>query len=223
MSIAIQQHHNQCQSERAARCAGCTHMRPYFADARARLEHSVLPSVFGRMSAASSALLAPAHSPTPRLTRRYSFSGDSSPPRTAAVNTIFVGNLPFSVTDDQLRDYFGEAGTVAHVRIAEDFATGRRKGYAHIEFEESESASKALEYSGQELEGRPLRIDLSAPRGALPPHFSILGVAQRRTLSILGVALFLLFWVALFFFSVPRGALPPHFPILRVALFLLSG
>lgn len=83
-----------------------------------------------------------------------------------AVNTIFVGNLPFSVTDDQLRDYFSEAGSVAHIRIAEDYATGRRKGYAHIEFVEVESASKALEFSGLELEGRALRIDLSAPRGA---------------------------------------------------------
>ena len=83
-----------------------------------------------------------------------------------AANTIFVGNLPWSVTDESLTAWFAEVGAVACVRIAEDHETGKRKGFAHVEFVDAASATKAMEYNGQELEGRALRIDISAPRPA---------------------------------------------------------
>jgi len=77
-----------------------------------------------------------------------------------------VGNLPWSVTDESLTAWFAEVGAVAGVRIAEDHETGKRKGFAHVEFVDPASAVKAMEFNGQELEGRALRIDISAPRPA---------------------------------------------------------
>lgn len=85
-----------------------------------------------------------------------------------AANTIFVGNLPWSVTDEDLTAWFNEVGPVSMVRIAEDYETGKRKGFAHVEFVSPADATKAVEFNGQELNGRALRIDVSAPRARMP-------------------------------------------------------
>lgn len=63
-----------------------------------------------------------------------------------------------------MREWFGEIGEVVQIRIAEDYETGKRKGFAHVEFASPESALKAVEYNGEVLDGRPIRIDVSAPR-----------------------------------------------------------
>jgi RNA recognition motif-containing protein len=67
-----------------------------------------------------------------------------------------------------MREWFGELGEVVHVRIAEDYETGKRKGFAHVEFATPEAALKAVEYNGEVLDGRPIRIDISAPRPRAP-------------------------------------------------------
>lgn len=64
-----------------------------------------------------------------------------------------------------MREWFGEIGEVVGVRIAEDYETGKRKGFAHVEFATPEAALKAVEYNGEVLDGRPIRIDISEPRG----------------------------------------------------------
>lgn len=63
-----------------------------------------------------------------------------------------------------MREWFGEIGEVVGVRIAEDYETGKRKGFAHVEFATAEAALKAVEFNGEVLDGRPIRIDVSAPR-----------------------------------------------------------
>ena len=69
--------------------------------------------------------------------------------------------------DEELRSWFGEIGEVSSVRIALD-RDGRKRGFAHIDFVHAASAVKAVAYNGEELNGRALRIDMSAPRaGAL--------------------------------------------------------
>jgi hypothetical protein len=88
----------------------------------------------------------------------------SQPRRCVAACTVFVGNLPWSVTDESMKEWFSEIGEVVAVRIAEDYETGKRKGFGHVEFASPESAQKAMEFNGEELEGRALRIDVSAPR-----------------------------------------------------------
>lgn len=79
-----------------------------------------------------------------------------------------MGNLPWSVTDEDLTAWFNEVGPVSMVRIAEDYETGKRKGFAHVEFVSPADATKAVEFNGQELNGRALRIDVSAPRARVP-------------------------------------------------------
>ena len=63
-----------------------------------------------------------------------------------------------------MAEWFGEIGPVAAVRIATDYETGRPKGFGHVEFENAADAKKAMDFSGEELEGRALRIDISQPR-----------------------------------------------------------
>lgn len=60
------------------------------------------------------------------------------------------------------------------VRIAEDYETGKRKGFGHVEFADPASAQKAMEFNGEELEGRALRIDVSAPRQRAPYCYILL-------------------------------------------------
>jgi RNA recognition motif-containing protein len=88
--------------------------------------------------------------------------------RARAAATVFVGNLPWSVTEEGMREWFSEIGEVVAVRIAEDYETGKRKGFGHVEFAAAASARKAMEFNGEELEGRALRIDVSAPRARAP-------------------------------------------------------
>jgi nucleolin len=80
-------------------------------------------------------------------------------------STLYVGNLPFEVTERTLRQLFDtEEGDVTAVRLAQDRETGRPKGFAHIQFASTEAAQRAFEsVNGQELEGRKLRMDYSSP------------------------------------------------------------
>lgn len=77
--------------------------------------------------------------------------------------TVFVGNLPWSAGDDDIRGFF-DGLDVKSVRIATDQNTGRARGFCHVEFASADDATKALEYNGSELNGRQLKVDACAPR-----------------------------------------------------------
>ncbi|EEG78127.1 RNA recognition motif domain-containing protein [Dethiobacter alkaliphilus] len=77
--------------------------------------------------------------------------------------TIYVGNIPWSTTEDQLREYFSEHGQVLNARIITERATGRSKGYGFVEVPE-EDAEKMIEMNGTELEGRKLVVNEAKPR-----------------------------------------------------------
>jgi RNA recognition motif-containing protein len=75
------------------------------------------------------------------------------------VKTLFVGNLPFNVTEEEVSGLFKEHGTVQSVKIIKDRETGRSRGFAFVEME-AEEAQKAIQaLDGTELEGRALRIN----------------------------------------------------------------
>lgn len=78
-------------------------------------------------------------------------------------NTIFCGNIGFNTQEQTIWDFFGGCGTIAKVRIAmgED---GRARGFCHVEFENPAHAADAMKLNGQEIDGRAVRLDLSAPR-----------------------------------------------------------
>ena len=78
---------------------------------------------------------------------------------------LFVGNIPYSASEDDLRDVFARSGGVQSVRIITDFDTGRSKGYGFVEMatpEEADAAIKALH--NHNLNGRMLVVNEARPR-----------------------------------------------------------
>jgi cold-inducible RNA-binding protein len=76
------------------------------------------------------------------------------------MKNLYVGNLPHSTTEPQLRTVFEAHGTVERVSIVIDKETGRPKGFAFVEMTDASAAEKAcLALSGSELEGRALRVN----------------------------------------------------------------
>ena len=57
---------------------------------------------------------------------------------------LYVGNLPYSSTEDQLTDLFSQAGKVENVRVMRDMATGRARGFAFVEMSSDDEAQKAI-------------------------------------------------------------------------------
>ena len=79
--------------------------------------------------------------------------------------TLFVGNLPFSMTEDSLRTLFGTTGAVVATRIVRDRETQRHKGFGFVEFETVNAAQAAIEeFSGRNIDGRSLIVNEARPR-----------------------------------------------------------
>ena len=73
---------------------------------------------------------------------------------------IFIGNIPFEITEEQLIDIFKEVGPVLSFRLMFDRETGRSRGYAFCEYADSETAASAIRnLSGYEIGGRHLKVD----------------------------------------------------------------
>lgn len=77
--------------------------------------------------------------------------------------TIYVGNIPWSINEDQLKDFFSEYGQVLSARIITERATGRSKGYGFLEVPD-EDADKIIELNGNDMEGRKLVVNEAKPR-----------------------------------------------------------
>ena len=78
---------------------------------------------------------------------------------------IYVGNLPYSVTDSDLQDLFSQYGEVSSARVVMDRETGRAKGFGFVEMRDSADANKAIEaLNGTDMSGRALRVNESQPK-----------------------------------------------------------
>ena len=78
---------------------------------------------------------------------------------------IYVGNLPFSATDDEVRDLFGEYGAVTSVSLITDRETGRPRGFGFVEMEDGEEADNAISnLHQQQMGGRSLNVNEARPR-----------------------------------------------------------
>lgn len=78
---------------------------------------------------------------------------------------LFVGNLSFNTTENDLQDAFSQFGTITDCKVMTDRMTGRSRGFAFVTLsskEEAEAAIKGLD--GQQLDGRPLRVNEATPR-----------------------------------------------------------
>ena len=79
---------------------------------------------------------------------------------------LFVGNLPFTVTENDLQDYFAQAGSVIAVNIMQDRATGRSRGFAFVEMGNAQEADRAIAgLNGADFQGRALNVNEARPKG----------------------------------------------------------
>ena len=78
---------------------------------------------------------------------------------------LYVGNLPYSATEEQLTELFGRAGKVDNVRVMRDMATGRARGFAFVEMATDDEAQKAIsQFHEHQMEGRALVVNEARPK-----------------------------------------------------------
>jgi RNA recognition motif-containing protein len=77
---------------------------------------------------------------------------------------IYVGNLPFSATDSEIRELFGQHGTVESVSLITDRETGRPRGFGFVEMSRADASRAIQNLNGKELGGRPLRVNEAQER-----------------------------------------------------------
>lgn len=84
---------------------------------------------------------------------------------------MFVGNLPYRITEDDIRQAFSQFGTVTDVRLITDRATGRAKGFGFVEMSSAEEANAAVEgMSGKDLQGRNIVVNIARPMAPRAPR-----------------------------------------------------
>jgi RNA recognition motif-containing protein len=78
---------------------------------------------------------------------------------------LYVGNLPYSATEEELQSMFAGAGTVKTVTVVRDRDTGRSRGFAFVEMETQADAQKAISMmNGKDMGGRALTVNMARPR-----------------------------------------------------------
>ena len=77
---------------------------------------------------------------------------------------IYVGNLPWSTTEDELRDMFAQYGEVESAKIIMDRETGRSRGFGFVEMDSEAGESAIAALNGKDMGGRPLRVNEARER-----------------------------------------------------------
>ncbi|HOX02431.1 MAG TPA: RNA-binding protein [Candidatus Paceibacterota bacterium] len=86
---------------------------------------------------------------------------------------LFIGNLSYQTRENDLRDYFSQAGEIVAVNLMLDKFTGKSRGFAFVEFASKEDAAKAVEmFHSKDFQGRPLTVNVARPREERPPSRS---------------------------------------------------
>ena len=84
---------------------------------------------------------------------------------------LFVGNLPYQTMENDLQEYFSQAGVVSSVNLMLDKFTGKSRGFAFIEFSSPAEANKAVElFHNKEFQGRALTVNIARPREERAPR-----------------------------------------------------
>src|SRR5438034_11332803 len=83
---------------------------------------------------------------------------------------LYVGNLSFNTTENELQELFSQAGAVQEVTLMQDKFTGKSRGFAFVTMGSEQDAQNAIsKFNGQTIEGRPLTVNEARPREARPP------------------------------------------------------
>ncbi len=86
---------------------------------------------------------------------------------------LYVGGLPYSTTQDALKEAFSAAGNVTSATVITDRMSGRSKGFGFVELENDDDAAKAIEmFNGKDFEGRKIIVNEARPLEARPPRRS---------------------------------------------------
>jgi len=87
-------------------------------------------------------------------------------------NKLYVGNLSYQVTEDELRQLFAEAGSIQSIAIPVDRATNQPRGFAFVEMSTDAEAQKAISmYDGQTVGQRQIRVNVSQPKESRSPSY----------------------------------------------------
>jgi len=82
---------------------------------------------------------------------------------------LFVGNLPYDATEEEIRQHFSAVGNLSYVSIPLDRETGKKRGFAFVEFSDAQQAQQAiLKFNNQPFKGRPLAVNEARAREAGP-------------------------------------------------------
>jgi RNA recognition motif-containing protein len=84
------------------------------------------------------------------------------------MTSIYVGNLPFSATEEELQGLFSDFGNVRSVKLINDRETGRPRGFAFVEMDTGDAAKAINQLNGKDFGGRTLRINEAQPRPERP-------------------------------------------------------
>src|SRR5690242_2448162 len=96
-------------------------------------------------------------------------------------NRLFVGNLSFQTGENDLQDYFAQAGSVTSVNLMLDKVTGKSRGFAFVEFATPAEAQKAIEqFHNKDFQGRTITVNVARPREERPPRTGGFGGGERR-------------------------------------------
>jgi len=94
----------------------------------------------------------------PKLTSKEAASGE-------VVNKqIYVGNLPYQVSEADLKDFFGKYGVIEQVRIVRNYSSGRSKGFGFVTYRTTSEAKNALVAHGQKYKDRTIVVRIAKPR-----------------------------------------------------------
>ena len=96
-------------------------------------------------------------------------------------NKLFVGNLSYQTGENDLQEYFAQAGAVTSVSLMMDKVTGKSRGFAFVEFATAEDAAKAVEeFHNKDFQGRALTVNVARPREDRAPRSGGEGQNYRR-------------------------------------------
>lgn len=85
--------------------------------------------------------------------------------------SIYVGNLPWSATEEQVKELFGQYGDVLSVKLVSDRDTGRARGFGFVEMEDPDAAKAIEALDNYAFNGRTLRVNEAKPRTPRPPRY----------------------------------------------------
>ena len=86
------------------------------------------------------------------------------------MKSIYVGNIPFSASEDDLRDLFSEYGAVQSLKFVNDRETGRFRGFAFVEMDDADALAAIEALDGSPLDGRSLKVNEAKPRAPRPRY-----------------------------------------------------